>query len=349
MGVSCRIYIKKPREGIHRAGKPVIGILSYAIDQPTEYQTATLSLIGKAKCQWTMHSGKTTHTYTGHETFLSLRLNILDKRPEETVTLPVGAYEFQFQFTLPFEIPPSFQDKHSDIEYHLVARFEKPSFFSWARKFEKKLTVYGNVNPTVPMEPVSYGIRKVLFKLFSSKEHVVDIKAQITKSFLMPGENAELQLIVTNDTDTNIKYVSTELISRTSYHSTGFFGTDTKIEEKTYHPCMVMTPSVPQNKISKFTCLVPTLPELYSIQHCKIIKKDYFLRLTASLSFPHINPSVNIPIVIGEGRFGDCSGVIELDNIDEANEAAPNIMDSPPSYWEVMNEDNSEEKSDEKN
>lgn len=350
MGVSCRIHIKKPREGVHRAGQTVIGILSYAIDQPTQYQTATLTLVGKAKCQWTEYSNKTSHTHTGHETFLTLCLNILDKRPNETVTLPVGAYEFQFHFTLPFGIPPSFKDKYSEIEYHLLARFEKPSFFSWTKKFKRKITVYGNVNPTAPMEPVSYEIRKVLFKLFSSKEHVVNIKAKITKSLLMPGENVELELTVSNDTNTIIKYVSAELRSKTSYHSSGFFGTRTKIEEKAHHPCMAITSSVPPNTVSKFTCMVPTLPQLYSIQHCKIIKKDFFIRLTAGLSFPHINPSGNISIVIGEGCFGDCSGIIEIDDIDETNEAGSSV-DSPPSYWEVMNEDlnMSEERSDEKN
>ncbi|XP_047991736.1 arrestin domain-containing protein 2-like [Leguminivora glycinivorella] len=345
MGVSCRIYIQKPREGIHRAGQPINGILSYAIDEPTEYQTAILSLIGTAKCQWTEHKGKHSHVYTGKEAFLTMHLNILNKPSDETITLPVGAYEFRFEFILPYDIPSSFEDKHGNITYQVKAKFEKPSFFSLTRRFEKQIIVYGNVNPTTPVESLTYGLQKKLFKLFSSTDHIVDLKVRISKSFLTPGENTTLDLSLTNDSDTDIPYLTTELCSKTTYIAEGLFSTDnTKIVDKTLEECTTTTPLVLAYKTANFACVVPTPPHIYSIQNCNIISKEFYIRVTINLPFPHRNATSVIPVVIGEGRYGDCSGIVELeDNFVTGLE--PSISGPPPSYWEVMNEDKAQDES----
>ncbi|XP_061729724.1 arrestin domain-containing protein 2-like [Cydia pomonella] len=344
MGVSCRIYIRKPREGIHRAGQPINGILSYAIDEPTEYQTAVLSLIGTAKCKWTEHDGNHSYTYTGKEVFLSMHVNILNKPSDETITLPVGAYEFRFEFIMPYDIPSSFEDKHSNITYQVKAKFEKPSFFSLTRRFEKQITIYGNVNPSTPVESVTYGLQKKLFRLFSSTDHIVDLKVRISKSFLTPGENATLDLSVINDSDTEIPYLTTELCSRTTYIAEGMFSNKTKVVDKTIGGCTCTTPPVLAYKTANFASVVPTPPHLYSIQHCKIISKEFYIRVNIHLPFPHRNATSVIPVVIGEGHYGDCSGIVELeDNFETGLEAT--ISDPPPSYWEVMNEDKSQDES----
>lgn len=328
MGVSCEIYVEKPSKGVHRVGQPVTGILRYAVKKPTEYQTAIISLIGKAECRWIVRSHNAALTYTGRETFTSLHLNILDKEQEETMILPAGKYEFRFRFILPSDVPPSYQDNNSCIEYHLSVLFDKPRLFYSTTKFDKTITIYGNPTPPDPIRPILYERRRVLYKMFSCKKHTVVIKAQITKWFLLPGSQAEVQLTVINDTDTTIDYVSTKLVNTTKYHSTGFLK-DTMVVKNKFRSSMIVTPPVAKNQVFKSTCLIPIMPELYSLQHCKIIENEFFIRVIASLGFPHINISLNIPIVIGDGRFGDFSG-IELGNSNETNDGS-GIVDSASS------------------
>ncbi|XP_047991726.1 arrestin domain-containing protein 17-like [Leguminivora glycinivorella] len=346
MGVSCKIHIRKSQEGIHRAGEPISGILCYAIDEPTEYQTAVLSFVGTAKCSWTQYDlvGKSTYTYIGHDEFLTLHTNILKKRPEQTITLDVGTYEFPFEFLLPTEIPSSFEDGYGDIKYHVRVKFMKPSLFSLTKKYEREITVYGNVNPVTGNESRSYELQKKLFKWFSSIEPIISLKARITKSFLTPGENAHVDVSVVNETDTEISNITTELSCRTTYTGQRFFSTNSKVVEETIRGCTGITPSIPAYKTQKFSCIVPTLPHLYSIQHSKIINKEYFIKVNINLPFPHITATCTIPIAIGEARGGDCSGVLELDDELECYpELEQSISDDPPSYWEVMKEDNSQD------
>ncbi|XP_063359391.1 arrestin domain-containing protein 17-like [Cydia amplana] len=348
MGISCKIHLKKSREGIHRAGEPINGILSYAIDEPTEYQTAVLSFVGTAKCFWREYDlvRKSSYTYSGNDEFLSLHTNIIKKQPEQTITLDVGTYEFPFEFLLPAEIPSSFQDEYSGIEYHVKVKFMKPSFFSLTKKFEREVTVYGNVNPVTGSESRTYELQKKLFKWFSSIEPIIYLKARIAKSFLTPGENALVDMAVANETDTDISNITTELSCRTTYTGKRFFSIKAKVVDETIKGCASITPSIPAYKTVKYSCIVPTLPHLYSIQHSKIISKEYFITVIMNLPFPHIMATCTIPIVIGEGRGGDCLRIVELEEDLESYEVleqSADEFDEPPSYWEVMNEDKSQD------
>ncbi|XP_061729723.1 arrestin domain-containing protein 5-like [Cydia pomonella] len=344
MGISCKIHLKKSREGIHRAGEPISGILSYAIDEPTEYQTAVLSFVGTAKCLWTEYDlvRKSSYTYIGNDEFLSLHTNILKKRPEQTITLDVGTYEFPFEFLLPAEIPSSFHDGYGDIKYHVKVKFMKPSFFSFSTKFEREVTVYGNVNPVTGSESRVYELQKKLFKWFSSIEPIISLKARIAKSFLTPGENALVEVSVANETDTDISDITAELSCRTTYTGERFFSTKAKVVDETIWGCGSITPLIPAYKTVQYSCIIPTLPHLYSIQHSKTISKEYFIKVNINLPFPHRTATCTIPIVIGEGRGGDCLGIVELEDDLESYQVLEQTIsetDEPPSYWEVMNED----------
>lgn len=332
MGVSCKIVVNTPREGVHRAGQPVAGVVKYAIDEPTVYTDVIISLVGEGRCSWTENDvtasedGPKTTTYTGTENYVKRRLYMLDKLPGEEITLPFGAYEYPFEFILPRNIPPSFEDSICKISYKVEVKFAKPGFFSINRNFYIEIPVYGHVEHVSPSTPIVFGVDKTLFKPFSNKEQTVRLKAEIDRACLTPGQNANLSFIMTNDTDTEGISVMSELVSTTTY--TADCG-----RQKTYthsiKETMRGTVCVSIHSVTKLFTVVPILPHLYSIQHSSVLKKSFKLLVTVRLPMPHINASVSVPVVIGEREGAQlCIEPLESEE----------LADQPPSYEDVINE-----------
>lgn len=62
------------------------------------------------------------------------------------------------------------------------------------------------------------------------------------------------------------------------------------------------SPVLKEKSVTELTCLVPTLPSLYSIQHSKILIGEYKVRVTVKILFSHVNAVAKVPVVIGERK-----------------------------------------------
>lgn len=342
MGVHCKIIVQNPREGVYRPGDTVNGVLEYAIDEPTEYKDITVSLIGKGKFHVSKGSGKNKRHYYGKEEYINITINVLNKRPGETVTLPFGNYTFPFEFRLPGDIPSSYSNNSNyvsgyagqySITYTIKAQFEKPSLFSFKTSCEKELVIYGYVNPVAPDGPIIAGIEKGItylnpLSLLSDRKEVIHLKSTLEKSYLTPGEAAHLSYEIHNDTDIDVNAITTHLQQRLTLTSNDLSHTYNRYVKG----CTAKTQPISNNTKTYIKVSLPTIPEVYSIQHSKIINVEYFVKVTVDVPFPHINASVEIPIAIGE-RQGQSSSM----NVLEFNDYEDDF--DPPTYKEAVNYD----------
>ncbi|KAJ0175848.1 hypothetical protein K1T71_009007 [Dendrolimus kikuchii] len=294
MGVISQILIQRTEEGIHRAGESVTGVVKYAIDEPTEYKDISLSLIGKGQCAWSRDGG--SGEYRGNEEYINRKANILQKPKNVTIVVPAGCYEYPFQFILPKDIPPSFKDEFCEITYVIVLEFVKARLINSTKQFKVELSVYGNVKPTFT-SPIIFGMEKSLLKPFSARRHIINLKVEVAKTILTPGDNINLNYVITNESAIAVKGVRIELLNKTKY--TADCG-ETKYYEKVFKECTISQSSCESDSIVKSRAIVPTLAELYTIQHTKVISKEYFLKLTLELPIPYRNESAELEVVIGE-------------------------------------------------
>ncbi|KAJ8721242.1 hypothetical protein PYW07_002017 [Mythimna separata] len=294
MGVTCLILLQKTKEGVFRAGQPVVGIVKYKVDKPTKFASIDIRLRGKGKCSWSetdMDDNRTT--YSNKEEYVNICKNLLIG--QNVVT---GTHECPFEFFLPANIPTSMKNSTCTIEYKVFVTFVKDNFFGTKCTYEAEVLVYGYVEPCSP-EPLIFGLQKNLFSLGANSN--IDIKAEIEKTFVTPGENIKVNLLIYNDTDVLIT-VKTEIVKHFTYVSSG---KSTNIEKEVLKPTAVYSPNVKERSVFnalKLGCIIPTLPNLYSIQHTKILIGEYKVRVTAKIPFPHTNAVVEIPVVIGERR-----------------------------------------------
>lgn len=334
----------KPPESVHRAGETVKGILEYTIDERTKYKNISISLIGKGKFDVSKGAGDNERNYNAKEYYIQRTINVLNKRPDYTVTLPLGSYSFPFEFHLPYDLPSSYSSKSDgksgyvagswEIKYYIRAVFEKPSVLSRSKTFESNLIIYGFVETIVPEGPIVTGIKKSITRinpislLSGSGKELIHLKATIAKAYILPGETIKINYEVHNDSDVYIKKIITCLKQRTTLTENHVKNT-LEYDVKDYRS---ESPSI-RNKTEKYIeASLPTKPELYSIHHSNIINVEYFVKITLNLPVPHKNASLEIPITIGQRHGQGALDVLELNN--------DNSGIDPPSYKQAMSADN---------
>ncbi|CAD0200052.1 unnamed protein product [Chrysodeixis includens] len=180
MGVTCQLLLTKANEGVsyYKAGQSVTGTLKYVFDKPTEFTSATLSLIGSGFCQWQTQLANSILIHVGNEDYVVQHMDLLQAKQGEVVTIQPGSYEHPFNFKLPEEIPSSHKDDVGNITYKVELRFIKSGLVKNSNKFNTIITVYGDVKPNIP-QPLMAGLNKE-YK-FLCRKNFLNLKAQIRK------------------------------------------------------------------------------------------------------------------------------------------------------------------------
>ncbi|XP_022814823.1 uncharacterized protein LOC111348443 [Spodoptera litura] len=289
MGVMCQILIDRTEDGVLKAGGLVTGRLKYFIDKLTQYRRITMCLLGKGKCTWSERRGKTTKYYSNSEEYTNQIVNLyVDTNKQELIS---GAFEYPFQFLLPIDIPPSFKDNTCYIRYKITVTFVKANTMKSKKAFDVEIPVTSYVNPC-SLEPMMFCLRKKIFSFTPFNK--IEVKGEISKTCITPGHNFQMTLTVNNETNQEI-FIKTELVSRLTYIASC---NHKKIYEENVKNTSTMS-SIAANSVANLICVVPTLEDLSSVEHTKVMRGEYKVKVTAKLQFPHINAVLYIPVAIG--------------------------------------------------
>ncbi|XP_053620962.1 uncharacterized protein LOC128681231 [Plodia interpunctella] len=339
MGVYCKINLFKPSDGAYLPGSNVSGIIQYGVDEATVFDKITVSLKGHGLLviRESRSDDKGDDTYTNKEVYVDV-----DNVVENGKKIPhdIGMYEARFDFKLPENIPPSLNYSNGnvsykikcDIIYYVRIKFEMSGFLQFAKRFKKELTVLSKIKPTLATEPIIYGEQKSLFKPFTLKKNVVNLKANIKNSVIPIGGNIDVEYEVTNDTSIIIKGVEIKLVEN---HT--FKGGKTVNMYKDVDSTDTKTGSIKSDERENYDNVINVPSDVTSLGFSAIVSRNYLVRITVELPFPHTNLVLDIPVEIGDlvdeievGKEAIQDEVVVDDALDYDN--------PPPSYWEVMGE-----------
>ncbi|XP_013185253.2 uncharacterized protein LOC106130867 [Amyelois transitella] len=344
MGIHCQINLFKPPDGAFSTGSTVSGVIKYGVDEVTVFDKIVVSLKGQGVL--IVHDehrrrDKRHETFRHTETYVDID-NITNN--EKKSSHEIGMYETRFDFKLPDNIPSSlhYYGRNTryrikcNIIYYIRIKFERPGFLQFAKRFKKELTVVSAIKPTLLTEPVIYGEQKKLFQLFSKRNNVVKIKATIRNSVISPGGQIDLEYEVSNDTNLTINGVETKLVEIYTFKTYG--GREIKMIND-IDSTDSKTGSIKSDEKQNFDLLMNVPSDKTSLGFSNIVARNYFVRITTELPFPHINAVLEIPVEI--------SDVIQ-ENHDplqgtEIGQGPPDYNDPPPSYWVVMGEESKDD------
>ncbi|CAH0702214.1 unnamed protein product [Spodoptera exigua] len=332
MGVTCQILIDRTEHGVFKAGGSVTGSLKYFIDKPTQFRRISMCFLGKGECQWSSDSDSDDDgtDYSNCEEYLNQIFNVyLGTNKKDLLS---GAFEYPFQFLLPIDIPPSFKDDICTIKYKITVTFVKANFLKTKKNFDVEIPVTSYVNPC-SLEPMVISLKKDLSSFKTSNK--IEIKGEISKTCVAPGENFQMTLTVNNDTKLEI-FVKSELVNRVIYISSC---NHKKVRENTVEDTCTIT-SVAANGVANLLCVVPTYTNLSSIQHTKVMIREYKVKITAKLPFPHINAVLEVPVVVGSRKH---EFLVPAAIYSQYQEEPPSYSSIPAQDVSFVNKDNNEE------
>ncbi|CAH0581596.1 unnamed protein product [Chrysodeixis includens] len=318
MGITCQLLLSNNGFSIYKPGQPVIGTVHYHFDKPLELLSATISLVGNGKCSWETSSGDSTSYYDGKEEYTSQHIDILQTKTHDKISVQPGSHEFPFQFLLPEDTPSSHLDPESEIKYRIIVKFIESGFVKSTKEFSTTIQVYSDVKPCPP-ESLIVGLKKEF--LFSFKNKFVYIKGIIEKTFVNAGEDVILTVSINKETDIPIKGIQTELVNLMTYTASC---KTTHREPYPVNGSVREYPGITARGETTFRYIIPTFPHLFSILNSKIIAKEFKAKVTVKFPNPHINASIELPVVIHM-----------VNTEPKINESSTN---EPPSYKQVMDE-----------
>ncbi|XP_072938816.1 uncharacterized protein [Epargyreus clarus] len=339
MGIYCEIYLHKPTNGAYvgAAGTIISGNIKYAVDEETVFNKITVSLKGHGTLciEETQNTNKHNHRrrYVKNETYIDV--DKLIHNDEKGAVVPIGSYDTSFSFEILSNLPPTLAYRRyvsschvkCKISYYVRIKFSRPGFMKFAKRFKKEIIITSSIMPRLPLTPVIYGGQKKLTQLFTSKPSIVNIKANILNSVLKCGDKIELVYEITNDTDVVIKAVETKLVEVYK-----FVTTSKEVKAETSVPeTDSKAVSIQSGETQEMSVVIDLPSDRESLEFSKLVTRDYFVFIIANLPLPHRNYTLQIPVQIGS--------IIE-ENTTVA--ASGNENEAPPSYWECMNEYNSE-------
>lgn len=333
MGLKCQIILEKPLEGAFRPGDSVIGTVEFSLDKDSQFENITLSLKGRSRCWWKEkhrpESGSKS-SFNGEENLVSIDFNLLSN---PIGFVPAGTHITPFCFTLPKNLPPSFtyegHNCRASVAYIVRTKFVYSAFFSFPARFFVDVPIINSIVPTLPQEPVVYGLHDTLSKKFGvNGNRDMDLKVTIAKSLISPGENAELCLEVYNNTKYSIPKMKICLFQILSLTDEAL---RTKVVSKEIEECRVKTAKVGKGK---YTCLFNsvTIPsDLSTLQGSRIISRDYKLAVIASIPDMKREFTLDVPILIGRvANTNNISRQNSRDTVNLTNDATTNTCPTAP-------------------
>ncbi|CAB3238739.1 unnamed protein product [Arctia plantaginis] len=286
MGLDCQIFILNVKRHGFRSGERIKGTLRYSVDEPTEFETITISFKGEGVIKWTSDGEYNSLK----EEYLDQHTTVLERKEKKNV----GVYDHPFQFLLPEDLPSSLNHPLCKISYRVSAAFVTTLRQNNKEEFHNVVPVFGYLKPDSP-EILAFRLTKRPFSLILAQK-TVNCNINIQKTFLAPGEIIKINVMIRNDTHIHVSCIKFKLICEYIYITSS---KEKVMKKQTIKESVREFPAIDDN-VAYLMCAIPTLLNVYSVHNAKFFKRDYKLVITAKFPFPNKKVSLHIPVIIGE-------------------------------------------------
>ncbi|KAH7711156.1 Protein ARRD-7 [Aphelenchoides avenae] len=139
-------------------------------------------------------------------------------RAGEDGRIPAGHREFPFSFTLPTNIPPSFEGNYGFIRYYCKATIDRP----WYKFNDHAITVFG-VMPRFDLNTLPDAARPMLREITKNvgvlmfKHGRVSASVTVPKTGFVPGEAMPVSFAISNTSSKEVKCLEVKLVEHVTY------------------------------------------------------------------------------------------------------------------------------------
>ncbi|XP_029175799.1 arrestin domain-containing protein 17-like [Nylanderia fulva] len=288
-------------------GEIVTGNVIVDLAREKSIRALKLSIKGEANVSWerrrsTKDSQGHNHTHVDHfranEQYFHLTYYLFGSTTGNgEIRMPEGFHKYPFNFTLPYNIPCSFEHKHGHIRYTTKAVIDRPWRFDHECKIaftvvsSYDLNMFSQQCLGVDDEAAESFCCFCCFNMGSMKTRI-----RIPVTGFVPGQSIETTINLENTSRVNVNRICVKLERSLEFHARSPYNT-TKTDkaviktEKTAGPFGQISEIVSRLQI-------PPIPPS-QLEYCGIIDQKYVLRITVHVSGMHCNITKTYPILIG--------------------------------------------------
>ncbi|XP_018362028.1 PREDICTED: arrestin domain-containing protein 17-like isoform X2 [Trachymyrmex cornetzi] len=266
-----------------------------------------LSIKGEANVSWerkrsTKDSQGRNRTQIDHfrasEQYFNLTYYLLGSTAGNgEVRVPAGFHRYSFNFSLPYNIPCSFEHINGHIRYTMKAVIDRP----WRFDHESKIAF------TVVL---SYDLNAHSHQCIGADDEVSEsfccfccfnlgsmkLRIRIPTTGFVPGQSIETMVNLNNTSSVNVTKICVKLERSLEFHARTPYSM-TKTDKAILKAEQRMGPFGEQADIPS-RLQVPPIPPSH-LEYCSIIDQKYSLRITIHVSGTHCSITKVYPILIG--------------------------------------------------
>ncbi|XP_069691688.1 arrestin domain-containing protein 17-like [Periplaneta americana] len=267
------------------SGDILSGGLWVVNEKPKKVKGIVIVIKGEGNCHL---DGDETHGNI--EKYFEKQFHVFG-RAGYTEILQPGNHVFQFRMKLPYHLPPSFETERAYIRYTVTATVIRPGRPYEIATAHFTVLSHGNLSD-YPQNSIPIKTRHTQDILICfCKSRSVTLETQIPANYYVPGEFIPVSVQFENDCDISVSKVGGKLMKFITYHSNN----DLRIDRTIL--CKMDFARIHSNKWYG-NILVPRVPPTM-LRVCKLIKREYILKVKLSLGVYYGVVINTLPIMIG--------------------------------------------------
>ncbi|XP_015111876.1 arrestin domain-containing protein 17 [Diachasma alloeum] len=277
-------------------GETIIGEVFVDLNEAKSCRGIYLRFKGKAKVKWTESGGsrRTRRTCSAEENYFGTEVYVVG-RPDGEIELVAGQHVFPFTFTLPMNIPNSFEHKYGEVVYNIKAVMNMA--WAWDPETCLPFTVYSPLDlsqilPRTIDDEVHADYCWCIFPCIS--EGFMEAQIHIPSSTYAIGEQLEVFVEITaSSPSVDILGIELRLKQIIEFHAESKTKTTSEIVQRTGKNGPF------QNNIHiNLGLQVPSVPHS-GFQHCSIMNIIYRLGVKFLVSGCHCDTKKYYDVMIG--------------------------------------------------
>ncbi|CAG9821143.1 unnamed protein product [Phaedon cochleariae] len=207
---SCKIVLNN-FNGYYYPGNTISGQVVCTFNSSNDFRAIKVRLRGKEHTSWweresyyDSYSKQTIYrnvNYTGDNTIISFDSTLVGKS-----TLSCGRYEYPFTFTLPRDLPTTYNGNYGHIRYYVKANIDIPFAFDYRDEISFTLVSLIDFNEIIhhlQLNPVNYEDEKNLCCCCCAGDPIT-MNVQLQKEAFVLGELAKIKVDFTNMSNTTL-------------------------------------------------------------------------------------------------------------------------------------------------
>lgn len=335
-----KLLLNNPPQGAFIRGSNITGTIDIHSDRAhTDFQAIRISLCGYSDVYWTEthsttdangDSSSRTVTYHSHENYIDAFADVWSQQTTPDGIFPAGNY--QYPFTIPLNaarLPSSFEGRDGRIRYDVEARILRSGILTPDTKAVARINVVDRVDPGAPslQRPVALRMEKTVGCLCCESAPVL-VTVSMPRTGYCIGEAISMEVEVENGSRSEVRSIIVALQQRVQFRAEGNISSSTRTIASTTSPAFRPHSTVVWKPDSVG---IPGTSPTLDVQRCSNISITYYLVITAAISGVAINPTLQIPVFLGNVPVEQQRGQQELPLVfNQAQGGPPMGQGAPP-------------------